>query len=38
MSRIGKKPVTVPAGVTVTIDGTTVSVKGGKGEDRKSVV
>lgn len=32
MSRIGKKPVTVPAGVTVTIDGTTVSVKGGKGE------
>ncbi len=32
MSRIGKKPVTVPAGVTVTIDSTTVSVKGGKGE------
>ena len=32
MSRIGKKPVTVPAGVTVTIDGTTVSVKGDKGE------
>ena len=32
MSRIGKKPVTVPAGVTVTIDGTTVTVKGAKGE------
>lgn len=32
MSRIGKKPVTVPAGVTVTIEGTHVSVKGGKGE------
>ncbi|RRF89554.1 MAG: 50S ribosomal protein L6 [Coriobacteriaceae bacterium] len=32
MSRIGKKPVTVPAGVTVTIDGSTVTVKGGKGE------
>ena len=32
MSRIGKKPVTVPAGVTVTIDGATVTVKGGKGE------
>ena len=32
MSRIGKKPVTVPAGVTVTIDGTTVTDKGGKGE------
>ncbi|OFK22459.1 50S ribosomal protein L6 [Olsenella sp. HMSC062G07] len=32
MSRIGKKPVTVPAGVTVTIDGATVTVKGSKGE------
>ena len=32
MSRIGKKPVQIPAGVTVTIDGTTVSVKGSKGE------
>ena len=32
MSRIGKKPVTVPAGVTVTIDGGHVSVKGSKGE------
>ena len=32
MSRIGKKPVQIPAGVTVTIDGTTVSAKGRKGE------
>ena len=32
MSRIGKLPVPVPAGVDVTIDGTTVTVKGPKGE------
>lgn len=32
MSRIGKMPVTVPAGVEVTIDGATVTVKGAKGE------
>ena len=32
MSRIGKKPVPVPSGVTVTIDGNTVTVKGPKGE------
>ena len=32
MSRIGKIPVAVPAGVTCTIDGQTVSVKGPKGE------
>ena len=32
MSRIGKQPVTVPAGVEVAIDGTTVTVKGPKGE------
>lgn len=32
MSRIGKKPVQVPAGVTVTVDGSTVTVKGPKGE------
>ena len=32
MSRIGKQPVTVPAGVDVAIDGTTVTVKGPKGE------
>jgi large subunit ribosomal protein L6 len=32
MSRIGKNPVQVPSGVTVTINGNTVSVKGPKGE------
>ena len=32
MSRIGKIPVPVPAGVTVTLDGSTVKVKGPKGE------
>ena len=32
MSRIGRKPVPVPGGVTVTIDGSTVKVKGPKGE------
>jgi len=32
MSRIGKNPVTVPSGVTLTQDGQTVSVKGPKGE------
>ena len=32
MSRIGKMPVAIPAGVTVTIDGTNVKVKGPKGE------
>jgi len=31
MSRIGKLPIQVPAGVDVTIDGRTVSVKGPKG-------
>lgn len=32
MSRIGKLPVTIPAGVTVKVEGSTVSVKGPKGE------
>jgi len=32
MSRIGKLPVQIPAGVTVTIDGTKVTTKGSKGE------
>jgi large subunit ribosomal protein L6 len=31
MSRIGKKPVTLPSGVTATVDGQQVSVKGPKG-------
>lgn len=32
MSRIGKHPVAIPAGVTVTVDGNAVKVKGPRGE------
>ena len=32
MSRIGTKPIEIPNGVTVTVDGQTVSVKGPKGQ------
>ena len=32
MSRIGRLPITVPAGVEVKVDGNVVSVKGAKGE------
>lgn len=32
MSRIGKKPVTVPSGATATVDGQLVKLKGAKGE------
>jgi len=32
MSRVGRKPITVPGGVTVTINGSEVTVKGKKGE------
>ncbi|HMV73624.1 MAG TPA: 50S ribosomal protein L6 [Microthrixaceae bacterium] len=32
MSRIGKAPIAVPSGVTVTLDGQSISVKGPKGE------
>ena len=32
MSRIGKKPVAIPSGVTATVDGQTLRVKGPKGE------
>ena len=32
MSRIGKKPVALPKGVTASVDGQTVKVKGPKGE------
>jgi large subunit ribosomal protein L6 len=34
MSRVGKKPVPVPAGVTARVEGQSVSVKGPKGELR----
>ena len=32
MSKIGKQPVAIPAGVTVTVNGQSISVKGPKGE------
>jgi large subunit ribosomal protein L6 len=32
MSRIGKKPVIIPPGVTAKVDGQAISVRGGKGE------
>ncbi|MBO4227862.1 MULTISPECIES: 50S ribosomal protein L6 [Bradyrhizobium] len=32
MSRIGKRPVAIPSGVTATVDGQTVKVKGPKGQ------
>ncbi|WP_103501078.1 MULTISPECIES: 50S ribosomal protein L6 [Streptomyces] len=38
MSRIGKLPIQVPAGVDVTIDGRTVGVKGPKGNLSHTVV
>jgi large subunit ribosomal protein L6 len=38
MSRIGKKPVPIPAGVQVKIDGSEVTVKGPKGELKRTFV
>ncbi|MDV2686679.1 50S ribosomal protein L6 [Alkalihalophilus sp. As8PL] len=37
MSRIGNKPVEVPAGVTITVDGTLFTVKGPKGELKRNL-
>jgi len=37
MSRIGKKPVTVPKGVTLDLQGQVVAVKGPKGELRRTL-
>jgi large subunit ribosomal protein L6 len=37
VSRIGKLPIPVPAGVTVAVDGTTVTVKGPRGELRRTL-
>lgn len=37
MSRIGKAPIAIPAGVTVTVSGHTVTVKGPKGELTQTV-
>ena len=38
MSRIGKKPVPLPKGVTATVEGKTVKVKGPKGELKLTLV
>ena len=32
MSRIGKQPIAIPAGVTITVDEQSITVKGPKGE------
>jgi large subunit ribosomal protein L6 len=37
MSRIGKKPIPIPDKVTVTIDGRTITVKGSKGELKRTL-
>jgi large subunit ribosomal protein L6 len=37
MSRIGRKPVAVPKGVTVQVQGNTVAVKGPRGELRRAL-
>jgi large subunit ribosomal protein L6 len=37
MSRIGKKPIAIPKGVTVKVDGNTIDVKGPKGQLRQSL-
>ena len=37
MSRIGRQPIAVPAGVDVKIDGSTVTVKGPKGTLTRTV-
>jgi large subunit ribosomal protein L6 len=34
MSRVGKKPVALPAGVTAKVEGQTIAIKGAKGELR----
>lgn len=36
MSRVGKNPITIPDGVTVSVDGVRVTVKGPKGEMARS--
>jgi large subunit ribosomal protein L6 len=38
MSRVGRSPIEIPSGVTVTVDGRTVKVKGPKGELATEIV
>jgi len=37
MSRIGKKPITIPKGVTIKVDGAAVDVKGPKGQMKQAL-
>ena len=37
MSRIGKKPVEIPKGVTINLDGNNIKVKGPKGELNRTI-
>lgn len=37
MSRIGRMPITIPAGVTVTVNGSEISVKGAKVELKRTI-
>jgi large subunit ribosomal protein L6 len=37
MSRIGKLPIAIPSGVTVTVQGNTVAIKGPKGELKRTL-
>ncbi|MCA1659695.1 MAG: 50S ribosomal protein L6, partial [Verrucomicrobiaceae bacterium] len=37
MSRIGKHPIEIPKGVTVTVEGNTVKVKGPRGELSRTI-
>jgi len=38
MSRIGKKPILIPKGVTVKFEGNTVLVQGPKGKQAEKVI
>lgn len=38
MSRIGKQPIAIPNGVTITVDSSSVSVKGPKGELKTDIL
>jgi large subunit ribosomal protein L6 len=38
MSRVGKRPVTIPSGVTVAVESSTVRVKGPKGELSRAIL
>ena len=37
MSRIGKKPIEIPKGVTINVEGQLIKVKGPKGELHRTI-